>query len=166
MQNSGRVKSQGIEFETKARPLDDLILTLNGSYTDARANGPIPNLNAPDGADAPYFPRTILSVGAEYLSPMPLGKLRWSTDYTYRSSAWTLFDETSPLARQIPSSRMLNASITYVLPRWEAGVYGTNLTNDLLISSILPNTFAPYQPGDRVFVGRPRTVGMRFHVNF
>jgi hypothetical protein len=59
---------------------------------------------------------------------------------------------------------MLNASVTYVLNQWEVGLYGTNLTNNLLISTISPNTNAPYQPGDVAYIGRPRTVGVRIHM--
>ena len=54
---------------------------------------------------------------------MPLtnavAKLRWAADYTYRSNAYTQFNESSPLSAEIPSSDMLNASITYVLNPWQ-----------------------------------------------
>jgi iron complex outermembrane receptor protein len=166
VQNAGKVTSKGIELETKARATDALTLSLSGSFTDAEADGALVNLGAPSGSRVPYFPREIISAGADYEMPLPVGKLRWSTDYTYRSNAYTDFDESSPLSREIPSSVMLNASITYVLNQWELGLYGTNLTNNLLISTISPNTNAPYQPGDVAYIGRPRTIGMRIHMGF
>jgi iron complex outermembrane recepter protein len=125
------------------------------------------NLGAPSGSRVPYFPREIITAGAEYEMPLTsVAKLRWATDYTYRSNAYTQFNESSPLSAEIPSSVMLNASITYVLNPWQVSLYGTNLTNNLLISTISPNTNGPYQPGNVTYIGRPRTIGIRLHMDF
>ncbi len=57
-ENKGSVTSQGLEFEANARVTHELTLGLSASYTDAKANGSIANLNAADGNRAPYFPRS------------------------------------------------------------------------------------------------------------
>ncbi len=167
VQNAGKVTSKGVELETKARATDALTLSLSGSFTDAEADGALVNLGAPSGSRVPYFPREIITAGVDYEMPLTnVSKLRWSADYTYRSNAYTQFNESSPLSDEIPSSVMLNASITYVLNQWEVALYGTNLTNNLLISTISPNTNAPYQPGNMTYIGRPRTIGIRLHMGF
>ena len=42
-ENAGKVKSQGLELESKLRVTSALTLGLAGSFTDAKADGPIPN---------------------------------------------------------------------------------------------------------------------------
>jgi iron complex outermembrane recepter protein len=165
-ENAGKIKSRGVELESKVRATSSLTLGLSGSFTDATADGPIPNLSAVDGDRAPFFPRTIVSASGEYDVPLPQGKIQISTDYTYRSDEFTDF---SPLVfdyTRIPSSVLLNASVGYVTDRWSLALYATNLTNNHLVSLIDVNTNGIYQPGNLEYWGRPRTIGMHAHVKF
>jgi outer membrane receptor protein involved in Fe transport len=165
-QNAGKIKSQGVELEAKLRASSALTLGLSGSFTDATANGPIPNLGAVDGDRAPFFPRTIVTASGEYDVPLPRGKIQVSTDYTYRSDAFTDFSPQSFFYARIPSSVLLNASLGYVTDRWSVTLYGTNLTSNRLISLIDVNTFGVFQPGNVEYWGRPRTIGVHAHVKF
>jgi hypothetical protein len=97
---------------------------------------------------------------------MPKGKILLTTDYTARSNAYTEFSAENPLYREIPSSKLLNASIGYDTGRWSVSLYGTNLTNDHLVSTVVANSFPGVQPGDLQFWGRPLTVGVHVHVGF
>jgi outer membrane receptor protein involved in Fe transport len=165
-QNAGKVKSQGIEWESKLRATSALTLGLSGSYTDAKANGTIPNLGAADGDRTPYFPRNIVSATGAYDVPLPQGKIELSADWTYRSREFTDF---SPIAFDytvIPSSVLLNGSIGYLTDRWSLSLFGTNLTNNHLVSIAEVNTNGVYQPGNLEFWGRPRTIGLHAHVKF
>jgi len=165
-QNAGKVKSQGVELEAKVRASSALTLGLSGSFTDATANGPIPNLGAVDGDRAPFFPRTIVTASGQYEVPLPRGKIQISTDYTYRSDAFTDFSPQSFFYARIPSSVLLNASLGYVTDRWSVTLYGTNLTSNRLISLIDVNTYGDFQPGNVEYWGRPRTIGVHAHVKF
>jgi outer membrane receptor protein involved in Fe transport len=165
-QNAGKIKSQGVELEAKVRASSALTLGLSGSFTDATANGPIPNLGAVDGDRAPFFPRTIVTASGEYNVPLPRGKIQISTDYTYRSDAFTDFSPQSFFYARIPSSVLLNASLGYVADRWSVTLYGTNLTSNRLISLIDVNTNGVFQPGNVEYWGRPRTIGVHAHVKF
>jgi iron complex outermembrane receptor protein len=165
-QNAGKIKSRGVELDAKVRATSGLTLGLSGSFTDATANGPIPNLGAVDGDRAPFFPRTIVSASGEYDVPLPQGKIQISTDYTYRSDAFTDFSPQSFFYERIPSSVLLNASVGYVMDRWSLTLYGTNLTNNHLVSVIDVNTNGIYQPGNAEYWGRPRTLGVHVHVKF
>jgi hypothetical protein len=139
---------------------------LSGSFTDAGANGAIPNLEAADGDRAPYFPRTIVTLSGDYDIPLSQGKIVVSADYTYRSDQFTNFSPAAFDYLKIPSSVLLNASIGYETSRWSATVYGTNLTSNRLVSLNDYNTNGIYQPGNLEYWGRPRTVGVHLHVNF
>jgi outer membrane receptor protein involved in Fe transport len=165
-ENAGKVKSQGIELESKVRATSALTLGLAGSFTDAVANGPILNLGAADGDRAPYFPRTIITVSGEYDVPLPRGKIAISTDYTYRSNQFTDFSPSASDYEEIPSSVLLNGSIGYVTDQWSLTLYGTNLTSNHLVSLNDTNFNGIYQPGNLEYWGRPRTVGVHAHVKF
>jgi outer membrane receptor protein involved in Fe transport len=165
-ENAGKIKSQGVELESKVRATKALTLGLSGSFTDATAAGPIPNLSAVAGDRAPFFPRTIITATGEYDVPLPVGQIEISADYTYRSNEFTDF---SPLVfdyTEIPSSVLLNASIAYVTDQWSLSLYGTNLTNNHLVSLVDVNTFGAYQAGNLEYWGRPRTIGVHAHVRF
>jgi iron complex outermembrane receptor protein len=165
-ENAGKIKSQGIELESKVRATSALILGLSGSFTDAVANGPIPNLGAVDGDRAPYFPRTIITASGEYTVPLPQGKIVISADYTYRSNEFTDFSPAAFDYLEIPSSVLLNGSIGYVTNQWSVALYGTNLTSNHLVSLNDVNTNGQYQPGNLEYWGRPRTIGVHAHVSF
>src|ERR1700722_16925861 len=125
------------------RVTNDLTLGVSGSFTDATANGPIPNVGAVDGDRTPFFPRLIAAVNAAYSIPLPGAKLLTSADYTWRSSAYTKFSPEDPQYREIPSSKVLNASIGYDTGRWSVSIYGTNLTNDEEVSAVEANSYGP-----------------------
>ena len=165
-ENAGKIKSRGIEWESKVRATSALTLGLSGSFTDAAANGAILNLNAVDGDRAPFFPRTIVSATGEYDVPLPHGKIEITADYTYRSNAFTDFSPRQFDYAEIPSSELLNGSIGYVADRWSVELYGTNLTDNHLVSIVDVNTFGVYQPGNLQYWGRPRTLGVHVHVKF
>jgi len=165
-ENAGKIKSQGVELESKLRATSALTLGLSGSFTDARAAGPIPNLSAADGDRAPWFPRTIVSVTGDYEVPLPAGKIHLSADYTYRSDEFTDFSPAVYDYARIPPSVLLDASVGYETDRWSLAVFGTNLTDNHLVSIIDVNTNGVYQPGNLQYWGRPRTIGLHAHVKF
>ena len=165
-QNAGKITSQGLEWDSKVRATSALTLGLSGSYTDATADGPIVNLGASSGDRAPFFPRNIVTASADYDIPLPQGKIEISADYTYRSRAFTDFSPAAFDYTVIPSSVVLNGSIGYVTDRWSLSVFGTNLTNNHLVSIVDVNTNGPFQPGNLEYWGRPRTIGVHAHVKF
>jgi outer membrane receptor protein involved in Fe transport len=165
-QNSGKIKSQGLELDSQFRATGALTLGLSGSFTDATANGAIPNLGAADGDRAPFFPRTIVSVSGEYAVQAPGGKVVISSDYTYRSRSSTDFSPEAFDYLVIPSSVLLNGSIAYETGRWSLSIYGTNLTDNHLVSLRDVNTNGVFQPGVLEYWGRPRTIGVHAHLSF
>jgi iron complex outermembrane recepter protein len=165
-QNSGKVKSQGLELDSQFRATSALTLGLSGSFTDATANGAIPNLGAENGDRAPFFPRTIVSLSGQYDIQAPGGKVIISSDYTYRSRASTDFSAAAFDYLVIPSSVLLNGSIAYETGRWSLSVFGTNLTNNHLVSLRDVNTNGVFQPGTLEYWGRPRTIGVHAHLSF
>ena len=165
-ENKGNIISKGFELETNAKLTRGLTVGLSGSYTDARTKGAIANLSSANGDRAPYFPKTIVTAMGEYSFDVWRGKVILGTDFTYRSNAYTEFSPSNPLYREIPNSKLLNATATYKWDHWSVSVFGTNLTNNRQISVVEPNLFRGYQPGDSQTIGRPLTIGGRVHVEF
>jgi outer membrane receptor protein involved in Fe transport len=165
-QNTGTVRSAGLELETNYQVTPALRLGINGSYTNAAASGAIPDLGAPDGARVPYFPRTIVTLMGGYTWKPPVGELALQADYNYRSYEGTEFDTSSPLYRHISATRVLDGALSWRISNTEWTLYGRNLTDARIVSAIEPNTYAPFQPGDAVYLGRPRTLGLKAKVSF
>jgi outer membrane receptor protein involved in Fe transport len=165
-QNTGTVRSAGLELETNYQVTPALRLGINGSFTDAAASGAIPDLDAPAGARVPYFPRIIVTLMGGYTWKPPVGDLALQADYNYRSHEGTEFDTSSPLYRQISATRVLNGALSWRISNTEWTLYGRNLANARIVSAIEPNTYAPFQPGDAVYLGRPRTIGLNAKVSF
>jgi outer membrane receptor protein involved in Fe transport len=166
LQNAGGVRSTGVEWESRFRASHALTLGFEASFTDAVASGAIPDLDAPDGARVPYFPRTIATLDGAYEFEVSAGHLALAADYNYRSEIGTEFDTASNLYRSIPATRVLNASATWVIVNMEWSLFGQNLTNERIVSAISPNGYAPFQPGDVLYLGRPRTIGLRARLSF
>ena len=166
VQNAGGVRSTGLEWESRLRAFHAFTLGFEASFTNAVASGPIPDLDAPDGARVPYFPRIIATLDGTYEVSLPAGRLALAADYNYRSQVGTEFDTASTLYRSIPSTRVLNAAATWVIAPMGYTLYGQNIANERIVSAISPNGYAPFQPGDVLYLGRPRTIGLKARVSF
>lgn len=161
-QNAGKVRSVGLELDARLRVTERLTFALAGSLTEAEANGEITNIGAADGDRAPYFPRYTTALSAEYRVPLPDAHLALTTDFQLRGNSYTEYSRASPSIREIPSTQVLNVSVTYARDTWELGLFATNLTDDERISGVYPLFRAPEVRGDWIFYGRPRTIGARF----
>ncbi|MES2494746.1 MAG: TonB-dependent receptor [Pseudomonadota bacterium] len=163
-QNAGKVRSMGLELESRLKLSDALTIGVNGSYTDAQASGAIANAAADDGDRVPYFPKYTLAANATYVVPLDDGSLSFSGDFQMRGNSYTEFSETNLLRRKIPAYQTANASITYDTGPWEFSVFGTNLNNSRMISLVTRSR--PSAIADRNYYGRPRTFGARAKIRF
>lgn len=163
-QNAGKVRSMGLELESRFKLSDALTLGVNGSYTDAEANGSISNAAANDGDRVPYFPKYTLAANATYVVPFNDGSLSFSGDFQMRGNSYTEFSETNPLRRKIPAYQTVNASVTYDTGPWELSLFGTNLNNSRMISLVTRSR--PSAIADQQYYGRPRTFGARAKLRF
>jgi outer membrane receptor protein involved in Fe transport len=70
------------------------------------------------------------------------------------------------LYRSIPATRVLDVAASWVVANMEWSLYGQNLINERIESAISPDVYRPFQPGDVLYLGRPRTIGLRARVSF
>jgi len=164
-ENGGKVRSTGFEMESRLKVSSALVVGLNATYTNSESVGGIATINARDGDKVPFFPKWSAAVSADYTWELGSGKLAFGADYSYQGTMGTEFNPTGPNYRTIPSSGIVNASLNYLTGPWEVGLFGTNLTDSDQVSTVIANTL-PTQPGDQIFIGRPRTIGLRVKRNF
>ena len=179
--NKGKITSKGVELETMIKASQDITLQLSGSYNDSRANGDIPTVGAFDGDRTPYYPQWTASAQIFYDRRIGEGDLHMQAGYQYQSTQNTTFNNYSTTLTNgkltatgpsqtwavIPETHNVSAAIAYDLGQFEFGVYGTNLVDGVGVTNIQRATYYQlYQPGSRITVARPRTVGFRVKMKF
>jgi outer membrane receptor protein involved in Fe transport len=169
-QNAGKIRSEGVELEAAFKLTRRASVALSAAYNHAYATQTvvtgIPAQNIPQDSRVPYAPRLSATATASYSIPLRgADELGIAATYSYRGDAYTNFAPEQGSYARIPSSNTVNATLTYRTGAYEVGLFGTNLTNGAKVSDVTPNTIA-IQPGDLVYMVRPRTVGLRVKARF
>lgn len=168
--NAGKIRSQGVEVETAFKLSRHATFGLSASYNDAYAKETvitgIAAQNIPAGSRTPYAPRFAANATLSYSIPVN-GKdeVGVSASYAYRGNAYTNFAKAQGSYEEIPSSNMVNATVTYKTGAYEFGLFGSNLTNGTKINDVTSNVIA-IQPGNTLFLAQPRTIGLRVKARF
>jgi outer membrane receptor protein involved in Fe transport len=160
VENAGEATSKGMEVEFIAYPTENLQLTLNGAWTDARLDENVFLLGGREGDRVPGVPE--FAVG---------GALTWSIDafaamngrlrveYQYVGSSpngWSLFQVPS----DIPSYSLVNLRLGLGKDRWHATLFIENLFDERAIITL--HDFLEHW----VTTARPFTVGISARFTF
>jgi outer membrane receptor protein involved in Fe transport len=169
-QNAGKIRSEGLELESAFKLTRHASIGLSAAFNHAYATRTVATgiaaQNIPEGSRVPYAPRVSATATASYSIPVNgTDEVGIAASYAYRSDAYTNFAAAQGGYAEIPSSNTVNATVTYRRGAYEFGLFGTNLTNGAKISDVTPNTIA-IQPGNTLFMVRPRTVGLRVKARF
>jgi len=153
--NNGKARQQGVEFELTARPLPALQVGLAGTYLDSEyldfqgAPG-LPGFGGAQdlsGQRLPYSPKWQGTLSGQYTGDLPNG---WSwfarADLSFSSKVnLAAGGDNNPDALQ-KSYQQLSGRLAIRGPeqRWEAAVFGQNLTNETFCTGIFnqPNNAA------------------------
>ncbi len=175
--NAAKSTGHGVELDTELSVTDNLSLTLGVSFNDTEIDDPnlsILPCGAPctvedpagsfplsvsiDGNDLPRAPRWMSNFVARYAKPMGDGELILQTDWVYRSDfSMFLYDSAEFHAESFLEGGL---SVGYVTDRWEVGLYGRNITDELkLIAAIDFNNLEG-------IINEPRTYGIEAKFNF
>jgi len=165
--NAGSARSKGVEVEINAKPLDALRVWLSGSYTNAQYQSiaaAFQDASAVQPGDAvPDVPKRKINAGGEYTVSIgnyrPFLRLDWShlgsvpTGFTYHDVR--------------PAYSTLDGAIGFRGERYEASLYGHNLTNTDGVLSIQEGATDSYGSvfNSRMFIP-PRTVGIDLKMHF
>jgi len=139
VQNGGKARSQGVDFQAQYRPVNPLTLTLNLGYTDAKYVDPVagprglvpgvaPSINAGD----PFaIPKWQVSFSAMYTMTLMgfdtylRGDYQWQSGYDGPGSFGVA--TYNPYQRHVPARDLLNARFGVRLNNWDVNVFANNL---------------------------------------
>ena len=171
LRNAAKAKTQGVEVEMQARPVDALTLRGSVGYLDAKYTDFVANVTGVEANGAsdlsflkfPYTSKWTASFGATYdLDLGTVGSVSFTGDYAYRSSYYTT-DLNYPFSYQ-DGVGVLSGKITWrdVDDRLSVSVWGRNLTDEFYIDGGDPvaslTTYVSDAPPREVGV----SVGYRF----
>lgn len=169
-ENAGKIRSEGVELESFVKLSRQASFGVSASFNHATATDPVITgvaaQSIPEGARVPYSPKFAATAVANYSIPLDGAReIALSASYAYRGESYTNFAASQGNYSRIPSSNTLNATVAYRSGPYEFGLFGTNLSNGARISDVTTNTIA-IQPGDNLYMVRPRTVGLRVKARF
>ncbi len=143
---------RGIELNGAWRPQQDIALTANYSYTEAKFRAGSYSGVDVTGHDIPLVPHHGANIGLTwYLT----SKTRIGTDAQYVGQQRLDNDQANTFTRQIPSYVLLNAGIFHDVNNWHLALGVKNLLNEkyytYAIRSLTSNTFNAYPAAERTF---------------
>jgi iron complex outermembrane receptor protein len=160
--NAQKVAIKGDQLDLLAKVFTEDQVNVNVGYSHARnVDFVTPDGTNFDGLQLAYAPD--LTATAGYTHNMPIGNavLRAHLDWRYESS-WYADYVHNKGTRQDPSNKG-DASLTYDMTKWSAGVWIKNIQNKAVIAA----TAAAGIPGPGTsYLDEPRTFGVRFSVNY
>ena len=167
--NGGTAVSKGLEFTASFFPTNDVVLSLNGAYTDAYLTQDTdPAVGGLDGDPLTFVPEWSFGLSGDY---------EWavsgdSTAYFGGTLGYTgerpiAFDEreTDGSIREIGSYTTLNLRAGLRTERWNFELYGKNVTDENGITSVGTENTPGTGRVDLVTI-RPQTFGLLVGVNF
>jgi outer membrane receptor protein involved in Fe transport len=157
--NAGKAVSKGAEIETSINPIEGL--TLNGavSYVDATLKDSIPHAPGQAGDRLPYSAKWSWNMAAQYEHEIANGYRGFVRgEVNYVGDRWSTFESVTARAKLLPAYTTFNARVGVGHDNWSVAVFGTNLTDEHIVSST---------PGTNYWiVGTPRTVGVNLKLNY
>jgi iron complex outermembrane recepter protein len=172
IENAASARGNGVEAEMILIPVDNLKLTASAAWLDAKfknyrsADSFRPALGVIDlsGNQLPRAPKFTASVAADYEAPLPGGStLLLRGEFNHRDSVYfTPFNTDFAKGGRLDQ---VNARIGWrsADEKWQLGVFGRNLTNDLTEQTI---TVSGINGGTLVLYGPPRTYGVDVRFSF
>ena len=170
--NAGKARSQGIELEATARPMQGLSFNVGFGYTDAKFRTSAPGTEFRKGDRVPQVPKYTLSVGGDYNFPISDDIRGFGhVDYRYVSNSLSVLNsglDANGIAipRVRPSYDIVDLRGGVSFGKNEVALYVKNVTNELAnLGDAL--ALAAELPGRaRVNINQPRTFGVEFRSRF
>jgi len=161
--NVGKAESKGFDVAIKARPIEDLLLSMNFGYTDATFLVANPAFGVAVGDRTLYTPKTTSSVSAEYtIAKFNLARITGRVNASNQSQAKGHLAPNLP-NEWIPGYSLFGAQLALEEPRWRAEIFGKNLAN-------MHRDIGPYQGSywdhHQNVTAQPRTIGIGFDYKF
>jgi iron complex outermembrane recepter protein len=162
--NIGQTSSKGFELEIDAVPIEHLTLNLSTGFENAKVTEGSVESNTVPGEILQNTPRWTAAATAQYSIPFGQRTAFVIGEDTYTDTRVSYNNSTAGL--QLPAYNQVSVRAGVDQGPWRAGLFVENLFNTLgVIGDLLPDTAqAPDRP--RLFVTRPRTIGIQVRRTF
>lgn len=164
--NGDEARSQGLELEIFANVTENLSVNFGLGYTNSEITSEVDLAGniAKDGDALPGVPETQASLNVDYYQSLgESDELHYNLNGAYRSSVETNFNDDFRDHAKLNGYGIWNASITWRHDNLNVAVYADNIGDEEALGAV-QNERAAYS--DVGFIGRPRTVGVRFGYAF
>ena len=176
--NADHANGYGFELDIEAKPIDHLLVTAGLSYNHTVLDDPnlavapcgsgctvldpagaLPGTVSIDGNSLPNAPKWVGNLTARYGVPVGDGEIYVFTDWAWRSKINFLLYESAEYSDDKLVEGGLRVGYVAAGGRWEAAVFGRNITDDTSLEGVIDfNNLTG-------FINDPRTVGVEFKVN-
>jgi len=173
--NAGEAESMGAEFEFAWQATDHLDITASLGLNDGELSKDVPEANNPanpnpgfKGNNLPGVADSTAALSVQYSAPFADYGMDWFTrgDLQYTGGLQTTFNDLSRANGQpsyfvLDSYTLLNLRIGLRNEHWDVSLFADNVADE---RALLLRDNAAYAL--RTTINRPRTIGIRFLVNF
>jgi iron complex outermembrane receptor protein len=164
--NSGAATSTGAEFELDYKVLEHLTVNLAGGYEDAKITEANAESDTYVGEPLNQVPKWTGSMIAQYSVPIETGVGFLRGDWTYTGFRTSFNESPPPTGLPLHSYALLNLRTGFSRGPLELSLFARNLLNKYgEIGDLIPEG-AVLSGRPRLFVTRPRTVGIGVKFNF
>jgi len=178
VKSAKKARGQGLEVNLDLLPMENLIVTVGGSFNDATirdagltvggCGGGCTVVNRPagggqfylDGNQLPQAPRWVGNMTARYSIPTADGEYFIFTDWAYRSRVNIFLYEALEFTAKPLTEGGLRVGYIWGNGKYEAAVFGRNITNQVRATGAIDfNNLTG-------FINDPRTYGVQFKALF
>lgn len=163
--NGGEARSEGVEASMTVRPVEQIVLSTNFAYTDAKFTVNIPELNAAVGQRLPHVPRYAASGTAEYLFDVASAweaRIGAGVRYTDERPSYLFSPVSSPLVYRERSYVAVDLSASIASDGWKVGLFARNLLDERAFITNTPVSGVQLNAA----VLQPRTIGLSIDRSF
>ncbi len=164
-ENVGKAHTTGVDGEINWRPIEGLLLSVNGNYTvaetdiDIEAHGGM----IPSGTPLPLIPKLTLNMSAQYRIALSNDfSITPRIDYKYTGDRKTSVPDFVN-GEELPANNVINLRFNLDYKGYKVYLFVNNLTDDRLMMNYFYND---PNVGKVYYMGRPRTVGLNFSYSF
>lgn len=164
--NAGYAVSNGTELEIATRPLKELTLNFAVGYEEAKITEPGTYTASFAGQPLQGVPKWTGSIIAQYSVPFDGGAAFLRGDWSYTGSRVSFTNVPPPQGLEEASYSLLNLRLGFNRGPWEAALFARNVFNKLGVIGDLYAQSAEIPDQPRLFVTRPRTIGLQLQRTF
>jgi len=175
-ENVGKAHTTGVDLEITWVPVNGLMFSMNGNYTQAETDvavqvpaGIDPETGdelfteVPEGTQLPSIPKTSLNLAGQYkFSISKSTYLTTRVDYNYTGEKKSHYPDLLN-GIDLPSNSTINLRATLEYKWLNAYVFINNLTNERVINEMY---YQDPSLGNIYYMGRPQTIGIGFRTSF